>query len=75
MSTYQQLVAVQLAELPEGKFERWLESNDPPTVNKPGVPLSPDAEGSHSAAKPFSPTSETGLASVQGIALDDSRVR
>ena len=49
MSTYQQLVAVQLAELPEGKFERWLESNDPPTVNKIGVPLSPDAEGSDSA--------------------------
>ena len=42
MSTYQQLVAVQLAELSEGKFERWLESDDPPTVNKIGVPLSPD---------------------------------
>ena len=41
MSTYQQLVAVRLAELPEGKFERWLESNDPPTVNGLGVPLSP----------------------------------
>jgi len=45
MSTYQQLVAVQLAELPERKFERWLESDDPPTVNKPGVPLSPDTGG------------------------------
>ena len=42
MSTYQQLVAVQLAELPEAGFERWLESNDPPTVNKIGVSLSPD---------------------------------
>jgi hypothetical protein len=52
MSTYQQLVAIQLAELPEEKFERWLESDDPPTVNRIGVPLSPDARGLDSAAKP-----------------------
>jgi hypothetical protein len=45
MSTYQQLVAIQLAELPEEKFERWLESDDPPIVTKIGVPLSPDTRG------------------------------
>ena len=45
MSTYQQLVAVQLAELSEGKFEHWLKSSDPPTVNKIGVPLTPHTGG------------------------------
>ena len=74
MSACQQLVAVRLAELPEATFAHWIEPNDRPPSTRSAFPFRRMGRGPIVTAKPFSPTSETGLASVQGIALDDCRV-
>lgn len=48
MSTYQQLVAVRLAELPEATFAHWIEPNDRLPSTASGFPFGPISQGSDS---------------------------